>query len=161
MSTVSRYRKYVQHPPTVIEPRGFSLREFDISADTRAWLSIRKSSLAGQLREARDWTGDDLAHELLRKPWWSPACTLMAIHRPADRAVGTVTLEVKTSTRARIHWLMVHRDFQRRGIGRWLLHRCELKCHQNSILTLGLETLATWKTANACYEACGYELAED
>jgi GNAT superfamily N-acetyltransferase len=80
--------------------------------------------------------------------------------RPSDEILsGSVTLLIGRagcSVTARVHWLLVHPDFRRRGIARLLMANLEQACWDAGIRRISLETHRNWTAAVACYRSLGY-----
>lgn len=80
--------------------------------------------------------------------------------KPNDEILsGSVTLLIGRAgctVTARVHWLLVHPNFRRRGIARLLMANLEQAAWDAGIRQLSLETHCNWASAVAFYRSMGY-----
>jgi amino-acid N-acetyltransferase len=69
-----------------------------------------------------------------------------------DRLAGVVGLHLLGPDLGEVRGLAVHPEYQRRGLGRWLVLACEREARD-----LALPSLFAWTYEQRFFEACGFE----
>lgn len=137
-------------------PSGYTLRSF-VSGDEGSWAALQEST---GVYGPTDWPalfrrefGDDVGLHAARMVVATTANDVVGV------AAGWLPGRGAAPGQGRIHWVAVHPDHQRRGIGRalvvealWRLHASD---HQSAYLTTGADNLP----AIALYRTLGFEPA--
>ena len=153
--------------------KGFAIRNIRLPGDVAPWLSLRDATFQDVRPRPGRWTPADFDRELGRRGTLESVQTWVA--EPAETAemtemtendrsgerflAGSVSLRIRTRggrQTARVHWLLVHPRFQRRGLGVALMARLENACWDAGIHHIALETHRDWTAAVALYRRLGY-----
>lgn len=146
---------------------GIRLRNFEGPDDINRWLALRREAFDVVGIRGREWNAADFDREFVKKPDWSPGRMWLADGCPpeneprnvAGRIVGAVYLGMQgrgVGATGIIQWLMVARDWRRRGIGRLLVATLEADCWRRGVHQVACETHASWTAATAFYKSLGY-----
>ena len=111
----------------------------------------------GVVEESTISGGRTTSAEFLQAAWWNPQRMWLAERE--DRLVGSATLALRGSadrSKAVIHWMMVHPEWRRQGVGRLLATRLEAAAWDLGHREIFLETHASWQAAVAFYQRLGY-----
>lgn len=135
--------------------------------DLDRWLKLRATAVAELHPKPGAWAIADAQRELFpsaerqtARTWLAMAAETTENDKPNDEILsGSVTLLIGRAgctVTARVHWLLVHPNFRRRGIARLLMANLEQAAWDAGIRQLSLETHCNWASAVAFYRSMGY-----
>jgi len=146
------------------EPGPVPIRAFEPDQDVARWNALWER-VSPELGLKRNWSEHELAVEFaaprgkLRRPAW-----LATSHGDgSESVVGAISLTMPSHHRdcPYVHWLLVHPEWRRRGLGSSLLATAESYCRQQGWSSLRLETHRRWEAALAFYRRHRYEFIHE
>lgn len=136
------------------------LRTYRGSEDLRTWLQLRAEAFRNEIPAVGPWGEVDAKRELANQSWWEPDHFWLAVDSvETDRCVATVTLASRRKDEQSIgvlHWLMVHPNWRRRGVGRYMVMQLERAAWEAGCREVRVETHAGWNAACQLYQRMGY-----
>lgn len=160
----------IRDAPQVVFCERFAIRCLALPDDGAAWLALREVAFRGTQPRPGPWSAEDARRELapaessgFTRTWVLEPSGMEEMaertHRCGKNLAGSVTLKIRGSGQqrsARVHWLLVHPRFQRRGLATRLMATLENACVQAGIRQISLETHRNWTAAVAFYRRLGY-----
>jgi len=159
-------RRTLNARPQSIAAKVLALRTATLD-DLDGWLKLRAAAVAKLQPKPGAWGVADARRELFpaeerqtARTWLAMVAETTENDEPRGEILaGSVTLLIGRagcSVSARVHWLLVHPSFRRRGIGKLLMATLEQACWDADIRQVSLETHRNWTAAVTFYRSLGY-----
>ena len=155
-------RKQLLAEPRSAARSPMAVDRLQLPRDAVAWLALRERSFREETPPVGVWTVRDVLRELgdgartRRITWMAKPARADATGRASLCGAVSVSAAWQQSEVARLHWLMVDPDWQRRGVGSQLLVTAERYCWDQGWHEIRLETHAGWAAATSFYKQHGY-----